>query len=307
MILVRDGYGSKFNLITIHGETLIKHSVNEYGHAKLKTEIEFYKYLKLTSIQFKTPTIIKLDELNNEIHMEYLHNYTELYTIYRTLSPESQQHILNKIYHFLNEIHLYTHIVSKEQFYSDVINETQHKINSRMLSVEHIINKYSFITKVNNIQLKTLDEIKSKIKSNVNNYLNKLDKYEYCVIHGDCQFNNILINTTTDDIMFIDPRGYFGDTRIFGLKEYDIAKIYFALSGYGTFDSNIINKLCIENDNINILLDNHIDTEILIKNQFMSSLMVSIWLGNSHMFINNELKCITSYFISILLGSMLLF
>ena len=224
------------------------------------------------------------------------------------MSNNTQEEVLNKVYKYLNILHSHTCSVSKDQFYRDVINETQHKINNRMLSVHHIIDKYSFIANVNNIKVKSLDEIKMKINSNIINYLNKLDKYEYSIIHGDCQFNNILINTITNDIMFIDPRGYFGDTQIFGLKEYDIAKIYFALSGYGKFDSElIINTLNIENDNITISLDIQFDINMLIKTPLIASLMVSIWLGNSHMFINNEAKCITSYFISILFGSIYLF
>jgi tRNA A-37 threonylcarbamoyl transferase component Bud32 len=307
MILARDGYGSNFNLITIENNTLIKQSLNEYGHSKLKTEIRFYKYLQEMQIQFKMPKIFLLDEINNVIKMEYLHNYIELYKIYSTLSYSVQQEILNKIYDYLHIIHTHSCIISKEQFYDDVINETQNKINARMACVKNIINKYSFVTNVNNIKLKTLDEIKIKINSNVMNYLNKLDKYEYSIIHGDCQFNNILINVERDDIIFIDPRGYFGDTPIFGLKEYDIAKIYFALSGYGKFDCSRIYELNIENDNIDVDLDIQFDIEKLIKQPFIASLMVSIWLGNSHMFINNELKCITSYFISILFGSICLF
>ena len=307
MILERDGYGSNFNLITIEDDILIKQSLNEYGHSKLKTETQFYKYLQEMQIQFKMPKIILLDEINNVIKMEYMHNYIELYKIYGSLTYNTQQDILNKIYDYLNTLHLHVHAVSKTQLYSDVINETQIKINGRITTVKHIIDKYSFITHVNNIKLKTLGEIKMKINSNVMNYLNKLDKYEYTIIHGDCQFNNILINVETQDIIFIDPRGYFGDTSIFGLKEYDIAKIYFALSGYGKFDCSSIYELNIENNNINIDLDIQFDIEILIKQPFIASLMASIWLGNSHMFINNEAKCITSYFISILFGSIYLF
>lgn len=307
MILARDGYGSNFNLITIDSGMLIKQSLNEYGHSKLKTESRFYKYLQEMQIAFKMPKIILLDEINNVIKMEYLHNYIELYKIYGTLSYHAQEKILNNIYDNLHALHLHVCSVSKNQLYRDVINETTHKINGRISSVKHIIDKYSFITHVNNIKLKSLDEIKMKINSNVMNYLNSLDKYEYSVIHGDCQFNNILINVATDDIIFIDPRGYFGDTCIFGIKEYDIAKVYFALSGYGKFDSSIINNLNIENDNINIPLDIQVDIDNLIKQPFITSLMISIWLGNSHMFINNELKCITSYFISILFGSICLF
>ena len=51
-----------------------------------------------------------------------------------------------------------------------------------------------------------------------------------------------------NEIIFIDPRGYFGNTKLYGLKQYDFAKLLFGLSGYiapfliylgvDTFDSN---------------------------------------------------------------------
>ena len=42
---------------------------------------------------------------------------------------------------------------------------------------------------------------------------------------------------------FIDPRGIFGETLLFGLKEYDYAKFLFGLSGYSKFDNMNIKNL----------------------------------------------------------------
>ena len=133
MILERDGYGSNFNLITIEDDILIKQSLNEYGHSKLKTETQFYKYLQEMQIQFKMPKIILLDEINNVIKMEYMHNYIELYKIYGSLTYNTQQDILNKIYDYLNTLHLHVHAVSKTQLYSDVINEQQ--LNTLLINI----------------------------------------------------------------------------------------------------------------------------------------------------------------------------
>ena len=40
----------------------------------------------------------------------------------------------------------------------------------------------------------------------------------------------------TGKIFFIDPRGYFGKSELMGLPEYDIAKVYYSLSGYDLFN-----------------------------------------------------------------------
>ena len=90
----------------------------------------------------------------------------------------------------------------------------------------------------NNIKIKTFDEILSIIEVNVLEYIKSKSNYTYSLIHGDCQFSNILIHKN-NDIKFIDPRGYFGNTMLFGIPEYDIAKVFFALSGYDHFDNQI--------------------------------------------------------------------
>ena len=50
---------------------------------------------------------------------------------------------------------------------------------------------------------------------------------EYKLIHGDCNFSNMLIDPTREEggVSFIDPRGYFGNTSIYGLPDYDLAKV----------------------------------------------------------------------------------
>lgn len=57
----------------------------------------------------------------------------------------------------------------------------------------------------------------------------------FCFIHGDPTFSNMLI--TGDRIVFIDPRGYFGKTRLFGDPAYDWAKLlYSVLTNYDQFN-----------------------------------------------------------------------
>ena len=57
---------------------------------------------------------------------------------------------------------------------------------------------------------------------------------EYNVIHGDPSFSNSLVDKD-NNIWLIDPRGSFGDTKIYGDKRYDWAKLYY--SAVGNYDS----------------------------------------------------------------------
>ncbi|MDR0600663.1 MAG: NTP transferase domain-containing protein [Treponema sp.] len=64
-----------------------------------------------------------------------------------------------------------------------------------------------------------------------------LYKTTFSFIHGDCTFSNMMV---TDDlsVIFLDPRGYFGFTEIYGDTAYDWAKVYYSLNGdYDQFNN----------------------------------------------------------------------
>lgn len=52
----------------------------------------------------------------------------------------------------------------------------------------------------------------------------------FSLIHGDCTFSNTLIEPDGRPV-FIDPRGYFGHTELFGDPAYDYAKLWYSLAG----------------------------------------------------------------------------
>ena len=63
--------------------------------------------------------------------------------------------------------------------------------------------------------------------------LDTLMHTHYTPFHGDCQLTNTLVNEE-GRVFFIDPRGYFGKSRVFGDPRYDWAKVFYAI--YGNFD-----------------------------------------------------------------------
>lgn len=67
------------------------------------------------------------------------------------------------------------------------------------------------------------------------------------MIHGDPQFNNVLCTHTgrVESLFLIDPRGRFGHTRVMGLRQYDDARLLFALSGYDRFDQSSITGITL--------------------------------------------------------------
>mgnify|MGYP001188378655 FL=1 len=57
---------------------------------------------------------------------------------------------------------------------------------------------------------------------------------DYNIIHGDPSFSNSLVDKD-NQIWLIDPRGSFGNTKIYGDRRYDWAKFYY--SAVGNYDS----------------------------------------------------------------------
>ena len=74
-------------------------------------------------------------------------------------------------------------------------------------------------------------------------------------IHGDLTLSNILLSES-HHFYFIDPRGYFGSTPLYGDRLYDIAKLYYSL--VGNFDSWNTGKyrLYIDNKDIFYYIEN---------------------------------------------------
>lgn len=60
--------------------------------------------------------------------------------------------------------------------------------------------------------------------------IDSLTVKEFCFIHGDCTFSNMLLRTN-GELVLIDPRGYFGKTSLYGDPAYDWAKVYYSIVG----------------------------------------------------------------------------
>ena len=60
--------------------------------------------------------------------------------------------------------------------------------------------------------------------------LETLMSTHYTPFHGDCQLTNTLVDEE-GRVYFIDPRGYFGKSKVFGDPRYDWTKLFYAISG----------------------------------------------------------------------------
>ena len=286
-MLQRIGYGAQFNELYIKGNTITKRSKNEYGLKKIKHEIAFYQFLSNQCSTFKAPLIIEYYE--NGYKMNYLQEYRPIYTLFASL----QENVIKHIYDQLHCLHsLDKKVVSKEYFTDCLYREMIVKNKERIGMILSLVDSF-VITHVNGVELKTLFEIQELLTYHMNTFIDSQTEYVFVPIHGDCQFNNILYKEG-ESVVFIDPRGYFGTSQVFGLKEYDDAKIRFALSGYDVFDNKSITEYQLTEGHFTFL-DERFDDTCFDKKDFITALTISIWLGNAHCFIQQPAKALTSY------------
>ena len=198
-ILSRQGYGSQFNDLIINNGLITKKSKNEYGIFKITKEINFYKFIKNNNISLSVPNIL---EFGYDYYvMEYLSDYIPLYKIFNTFSSNEKCNIIQRIHNELNILHKSENRIVNKDYYKDILfTETHTKITTRYKEISNIIDRYNFIKKVNNIELMSLEDILSIINKKINEYVSKLDEYKAALIHGDCQFNNILYNKTNNEL-----------------------------------------------------------------------------------------------------------
>jgi hypothetical protein len=326
-----------FNNIKIVDENkLFKCGIDEKGKELINIEMNWYKYILNNNDNINHDNTNQ-DNKNNfinyipkiyEMHdygflMEYKKNYVPLYIYLKNLNDENnlqiKTNILESILDKINKLHSITTIKEdKNLFFSNLKMEIYDKIINRKKVIQDLLNYFGNIEYVNGVKIDSLENILLKCKNIITQYYNTLDNYDYSVIMGDCQFSNILINAdynldnNHDSIIFIDPRGYFGASKIFGPKDYDYAKILYAIYGYDDFNnnSNFVVSFDGENNNsINIPIKNiEFDKNILSKHfsKLHKAYIITIWLSLAEYNKNHIWKCLASYYYGLYLGSTIL-
>jgi len=286
-----NNYGFIFNDINIIDDKFIKKFKNSLGKKKINNEIKFYKQIIDNNISFNIPKlityndgIIVLEFIKNSTTLTNIINETNIIDYYKIISAELEKIHNNKI------------IISQEKVYIDLKIEIIEKILNRFNEYDWYNNEtFKQIDSVNNIKIKDIEYYSNKIFKKLIYYLQ--DRKFYNLIHGDIHLGNILVDG--NQVYFIDPRGYFGNTELYGLFEYDYAKLLFGLSGYSLFDNLYINELTIKGNNIEIDLIKKYEFifESDLFDNITKLLSLSIWLGNNSCFIDINKK-ITSLMIA---------
>lgn len=226
-----------FNRVEIKNDKIYKNCIDYKFQNLIDDEKNWYKYVIKKKYE-KIPKVFSYSPLT----LEFISGFQCHKNVF---NKEEQQKILVNFSNSLKELHSLEVIQSN----NEDVNEVYY--SKTFDRVEKIKNLLPFI-KEEKIKINNKININPFNDKNINYFSNTIKniKVDYFYpIHGDCTFSNFLV---LDDlnIKFIDPRGSFGDTKIFGDKNYDWAKFYYSLIGnYDSINSKNYN-LDIDNDSI---------------------------------------------------------
>lgn len=300
------------NIKLLDNNKLLKTAINNKGQTIMEFEKNWYMYIQknYNHIDFLPKIYETYETYENGFLMEYKEDYIPLYKYFNKNGFSSSiLHILFnkiKILHELSEI-----TIDKQLFLENLKIEIFNKVINRKESINPLLEYFGNIKTVNKVNIESFDTILNKCNQIIYKYYDNLNNniniYKYNIIHGDCQFSNTLINNN-NDIIFIDPRGYFGNSKIYGIKEYDYSKILYSLYGFDNFNANYFIIDSIDNESIQITIQTFFteETNIFFKDVH-KAFMIIIWLSFAEYVKNDISKCLAAYYYGLYLGTILFF
>ena len=206
-----------FNRITIDDNIVIKEAIDEQGKKLALLEQKWYEYAIDKNIN-NIPKTHSFDPIRMEkINGKNIYEYTNL-------THKEKTEILQKLTDALKILH------NKERVNVDTFSIKEAYYGKTMERLRKIRDLVPFADKktivINGRECRNIFYYKRDLER-------KLDALKcefFAFIHGDCTFSNLMLKNDVEPI-FIDPRGYFGYTEIYGDPNYDWAKLYYSIVG----------------------------------------------------------------------------
>lgn len=232
-----------FNRITMGKDIIIKEGIDEQGLELAKHECKWYDFANKNGVT-NIPKIYSTNPLKMErISGRNIYEYDEL-------SLENKYEILRRLVTALEELHAVSSIPVdvfslKEAYFSKTINRI-----SKIGDLVPFADQKTII--VNGRECRNVYYYKRDLERALDKV--KCDRFTF--IHGDCTFSNLMLKNDFEPI-FIDPRGYFGNTELYGDANYDFAKLYYSIVGnYDKFNLKDF-RLLIEKNNVELSIQSN--------------------------------------------------
>jgi GTP:adenosylcobinamide-phosphate guanylyltransferase/DNA-binding ferritin-like protein (Dps family) len=206
-----------FNKITFDGDIAIKEAIDEQGKKLAELEKKWYEFAMQNGVK-AIPKIYQTEPLKMEkISGKNIYEYGSL--------PQGEKkEILKNIIEAIKNLH------GIKQTPSDVFSIKEAYYNKTMGRLSKVRDLIPFANEknitVNGRKCRNIFFSKREFE----NALDSLKCDCFSFIHGDCTFSNMMLKDSAMPV-FIDPRGYFGNTELFGDPNYDWAKLYYSIAG----------------------------------------------------------------------------
>jgi len=232
-----------FNKMTIEGDTFTKEPVDRQGIELARLERKWYEFAISKDIK-NIPKLLSTDPLK----MERI-NGGNIYE-YANASVDEKRDILDKIVHALKNLH---NIESVHVDRSSVKEAYFTKTIDRLAKIQNLIPQADNKTIIiNGKECRNIYFYKDELEQKLD--VLKCDYFTF--IHGDCTFSNMMLKNDSEPV-FIDPRGYFGHTELYGDPNYDWAKLYYSIVGnYDRFNLKDF-RLSIDEKDINLKIESN--------------------------------------------------
>ncbi len=282
-----------FNKLEINGDIITKQPRSKYVNQLIEREGEWYKYMNEHGYN-AIPEIIEYRPLRMK-RVIGLHPFQ----FQNNISKERRNDIIHRICEELKKMHAISKIPANRETLHDVYVT---KTINRILPVTQILKLDN--KKVYRVNGKKVEIITPERIDLIERIFDKIKTMEYFyTIHGDPTFSNILIGYD-NSVKFIDPRGYFGNLKVFGDYRYDFAKLFYsAIGNYDQFNSQRF-VLKMDGPDISLKLSSSgfestyevFSRENRIEMTEIELLHALIWLSLSGYVLNDVDSMIASYF-----------
>ena len=236
--------------------------------AKLVNEIRWYLRMP-NKLQYLLPRIYdySLDMEQPSVTMEY-YGYHTLHEslLYGDLSLTRWHEIFSQLKFVLKDMESFR-IVGRDDDCKLAVREMYvKKTRDRLEKIRYQSEFEQFFSQpicINGQEYPSLDDTLNSLSALVEDLLVQDAGEQFCIIHGDLCFTNILIENSLNFMRFIDPRGKFGGFDIYGDSRYELAKIMHTLEG--KYDYIIEDMFDVTVDGTNITYSVHLGEKDILS------------------------------------------
>ena len=206
-----------FNRTYVENGYFVKEPIDAQGRSLAKWETAWYKRVEQQHFYF-IPNIVSYEPLK----MEFI-NGKAIYE-YENFTYEEKMNILRQIVKCLQAVHALEKTASDKASCNEAyIQKTFQRLEKVRELVPFAADQY---VTVNGRNCRNVFYSRQKLERCIEKFFPE----QFVLIHGDCTFSNTMLREDGSPVL-IDPRGYFGNTELYGDPAYDWGKLYYSLIG----------------------------------------------------------------------------